>query len=52
MLLVAKLRKKNEPTKLWTRFLGAFAEEIGLFAETIATGIKLLGAVRRQRSVF
>jgi hypothetical protein len=30
----------------------AFAEEIGLFAESITTGIKPFGAVRRQRSVF
>ena len=47
MLLVAKVVKKNEPTKRWPYFfwndLPAFVEEIGLFAETIATALNYLG---------
>ena len=47
MLLVAKVVKKNEPTKRWPYFfvsdLPVFVEEIGLFAETIATALNYLG---------
>ena len=48
MLLVAKVVKKNEPTKRWPYFflvsnLPPFVEEIGLFAETIATALNYLG---------